>query len=160
MATLNKITPCLWFDTQAEEAATLYTRLFKNSAVLEVTRYGAAGPRPEGMVMTVRFVLEGQEFMALNGGPEFTFDEAVSFMVNTESQGEADELWERLSEGGEENVCGWLKDKFGLSWQIVPAGFFEIIADPEPVRAQRAMKAMMGMKRLDVAQLRRAAEGE
>lgn len=159
MATLSKITPCLWFDTQGEEAATFYTSLFKNSEILEVTRYGSVGPRPEGMVMTVRFVLEGQEFMALNGGPEFTFDEAISLMVRTESQAEADDLWERLTEGGEESACGWLKDKFGLSWQIVPAGFFEIVSDPEPERAQRAMKAMMGMKRLDVAALRRAADG-
>ena len=120
MATLTKITPCLWFDTQGEEAANLYTSIFKNSRIVSVAHYTAAGPRPEGTVMMVTFELDGQEFIALNGGPEFTFDEAISFQVNCEDQAEIDYFWERLSEGGEEGPCGWLKDRFGVSWQIVP----------------------------------------
>jgi predicted 3-demethylubiquinone-9 3-methyltransferase (glyoxalase superfamily) len=157
MATLSKITPCLWFDTEGEEAATFYTSIFKNSRVLQVSRYGSAGPRPEGMVMVVNFELDGQEFIALNGGPEFTFDEAISFQVNCESQDEVDEFWTKLSDGGEEGPCGWLKDKFGVSWQIVPIVLDELIRDPDPQKAQRAMKAMLGMKKLDVAELQRAA---
>src|SRR5688572_23452581 len=120
MPTLTKITPCLWFDTQGEEAANLYTSIFDNSRILRVTHYGSAGPRPEGMVMTVLFELAGQQFVALNGGPEFTFDEAISFQVNCESQAEVDDLWAKLSEGGSEGPCGWVKDRFGVSWQIVP----------------------------------------
>jgi predicted 3-demethylubiquinone-9 3-methyltransferase (glyoxalase superfamily) len=158
MAKLNKITPCLWFDTQAEEAAKFYTSIFKNSRIVEVTRYGSAGPRPEGMVMVVSFELDGQPFIALNGGPEFTFDEAISFEVNCDSQEEVDEFWTKLSAGGEESVCGWLKDKYGVSWQIVPTILNELIRDPDPERAQRAMKAMLGMKKLDVAELKRAAD--
>jgi len=159
MATLSKITPCLWFDTEGEAAAHFYTGIFENSRVLDVTHYGSAGPRPEGMVMTVSFELDGQPFLALNGGPDFAFDEAISFQVNCESQEEVDEFWTKLSEGGEEGPCGWVKDKFGLSWQIVPTVMDQLIADPDPERAQRAMKAMLGMKKLDIDELRRAADG-
>jgi predicted 3-demethylubiquinone-9 3-methyltransferase (glyoxalase superfamily) len=158
MATLTKITPCLWFDTEGEEAANFYTSIFKNSRVLQVSRYGSAGPRPEGMVMVVTFELAGQQFVALNGGPEFTFNEAISFQVNCESQDEVDEFWTKLSEGGEEGPCGWLKDRYGVSWQIVPTVLEELVRDPDPQRAQRAMKAMLGMKKLDIAELQRAAD--
>src|SRR5438552_18818439 len=157
MATLTKITPCLWFDTEGEAAATFYTSIFENSRILQVTRYGSAGPRPEGTVMTVTFELDGQEFIALNGGPEFTFDEAISFQVNCESQEEVDQFWAKLSEGGQEGPCGWLKDKFGLSWQVIPAVLDELIRDPDPESSQRAMKAMLGMGKIDVAELERAA---
>jgi predicted 3-demethylubiquinone-9 3-methyltransferase (glyoxalase superfamily) len=158
MATLSKIIPCLWFDTQAEEAATFYTGMFENSGVTDVTHYGSAGPRPEGMVMTVSFELDGQPFLALNGGPEFTFDEAISFQVNCESQEEVDHFWTTLSDGGEEGPCGWLKDRFGLSWQIVPTVLEELVRDPDPERSQRATKAMLGMRKLDIAELQRAAD--
>jgi predicted 3-demethylubiquinone-9 3-methyltransferase (glyoxalase superfamily) len=159
MATLRKITPCLWFDTEAEEAATFYTSVFEGSRIVHVARYGSAGPRPEGMVMTVDFELAGQEFTALNGGPEFTFDEAISFQVNCESQEEVDRLWATLSEGGSEGPCGWLKDRFGLSWQLVPVRFTEILRTADPEAAQRAVKAMLGMKKLDIAALEEAAAG-
>jgi len=159
MASLSKITPCLWFDTEGEEAATFWTSIFENSRVTEVQHYGSAGPRPEGMVMTVAFELDGQPFVALNGGPDFTFDEAISFQVNCESQEEVDRFWSRLSEGGEEGQCGWLKDRFGVSWQIVPARLQELISDPDRERAQRAMKAMLGMQKLEIAELERAAAG-
>jgi len=159
MATLNKITPCLWFDTQAEEAATLYTSVFDNARILHVSHYGSAGPRPAGMVMTVDFELDGQPFVALNGGPEFTFDEAISFQVNCESQEEIDRFWAELSAGGSEGPCGWVKDRFGLSWQIVPTVMDEMIRDPDTDRAQRTMKAMLGMGKLDIAELQRAAAG-
>jgi predicted 3-demethylubiquinone-9 3-methyltransferase (glyoxalase superfamily) len=158
MATLSKITPCLWFDTQAEDAANFYTGIFANSRIVDVARYGSAGPRPEGMVMVVTFELDGQPFVALNGGPEFTFNEAISFQVNCESQEEVDDFWAKLSEGGEEGPCGWLKDRFGLSWQIVPAVLEELVRDPDAGRSQRAMKAMLGMKKLDIAELQRAAD--
>ena len=158
MATLSKITPCLWFDTEAEEAATYYTGVFANSRILDVTRYGSAGPRPEGTVMTVDFVLEGQPFVALNGGPEFTFNEAVSFQVGCESQEEVDDLWAKLTEGGEEGPCGWCKDRYGLSWQVVPTALLELVADPDPGRSQRAMQAMLGMKKIEIAELYRAAD--
>jgi predicted 3-demethylubiquinone-9 3-methyltransferase (glyoxalase superfamily) len=158
MPTLSKITPCLWFDTQGEEAANLYTSIFENSRILHVTRYGSAGPRPEGMVMTVTFELDGQEFVALNGGPEFTFDEAISFQVNCESQEEVDELWAKLSDGGAEGPCGWLKDRFGVSWQIVPRLLDELIRDPDVEKGQRVMKAMLGMGKIDTAELQRAAD--
>ncbi len=158
MATLTRITPCLWFDTQGEEAAIFYTSIFKSSRILHVTRYGSAGPRPEGMVMTVNFELDGQEFIALNGGPEFTFNEAISFQVSCETQEEVDEFWAKLSEGGEEGPCGWLKDKYGVSWQIVPVALHQLIGDPDPERSQRAMKAMLGMRKLDVAAIARAAD--
>jgi predicted 3-demethylubiquinone-9 3-methyltransferase (glyoxalase superfamily) len=155
---MQKITPCLWFDTQAEEAANFYTSIFKNSRILEVSHYGEAGPRPEGMVLTVNFELDGQEFVALNGGPEFTFDEAISFQVSCESQAEVDEFWSRLSEGGEEGQCGWLKDRFGVSWQIVPRRLMELISDPDKGKSQRVIQAMLGMKKLDIDALEQAAK--
>ena len=159
MATLTKITPCLWFDTEAEEAATLYTGVFGNSRILGVTRYGSAGPRPAGMVMTVNFELEGQQFVALNGGPEFTFNEAVSFQVNCESQDEIDHFWTKLADGGEEGPCGWLKDRFGVSWQIFPTALMdEALRDPDPEKGQRAMAAMLSMGKIDVGELQRAVE--
>ena len=159
MATVNRITPCLWFDTEAEDAANFYTAIFENSRVTNVARYGSAGPRPEGMVMTAHFELDGQLFMALNGGPEFTFNEAVSFQVSCASQEEVDHFWSRLTDGGKEGPCGWLKDRFGVSWQIVPAAMERLFGDPDPDRSQRAMKAMLGMKKLDIAELERAADG-
>lgn len=158
MATVNKITPCLWFDNKGEDAAKFYTSIFKNSRILNVSHYGSAGPRPEGMVMMVSFELDGQAFTALNGGPEFTFDEAISFQVSCGSQAEVDEFWAKLSEGGEEGPCGWLKDKFGVSWQIIPTELETLLADPDPDRSQRAMKAMLGMGKIDLGELRRAAD--
>ena len=159
MATLTKITPCLWFDTEGEEAATFYTSVFENSRILHVSHYGSAGPRPEGMVLMVNFELDGQEFIALNGGPEFTFDEAISFQVNCESQEEIDEFWAKLSEGGSEGPCGWLKDKFGVSWQIVPTTLMdEVIRDPDVEKAQRVMKAVLGMGKIDIAEVQRAID--
>jgi predicted 3-demethylubiquinone-9 3-methyltransferase (glyoxalase superfamily) len=155
----QKIKPNLWFDTEAEEAAGFYTSVFENSRVVNVTRYTEAGPRPAGMVMTVEFELDGQRFVAINGGPEFQFDEAVSFEIDCETQDEIDYYWERLSEGGSEGPCGWLKDKYGLSWQVVPTGMEELFADPDPERARRAMQAMLGMRKLDIAALRGAADG-
>jgi predicted 3-demethylubiquinone-9 3-methyltransferase (glyoxalase superfamily) len=160
MATLTKITPCLWFDTEGEEAATFYTSIFENSRVMKVTRYGSAGPRPEGTVMTVSFELQGQEFVALNGGPEFTFNEAISFRVNCESQREVDRLWTKLGDGGKDGPCGWLKDKFGVSWQIVPTLLEQLINDPDPGKVQRVMTAMFGMSRIDTAELQRAADAQ
>jgi len=157
MPTLTKITPCLWFDTEGEEAANFYTSIFKNSRILDIAHYGSAGPRPAGMVMAVRFELDGQAFVALNGGPEFTFDEAISFQVSCESQAEVDEFWTKLSEGGEEGPCGWLKDRFGVSWQIVPTVLFELLGDPDQDKAQRAMAAMLGMKKIDIGEVQRAA---
>jgi predicted 3-demethylubiquinone-9 3-methyltransferase (glyoxalase superfamily) len=159
MATLTKITPFLWFDTEAEEAATFYCSVFEGSRIGVVTHYGWAGPRPEGMVMTVEFELSGQPFVALNGGPQFTFDEAISFQVDCETQEEIDRLWSTLSEGGSEGPCGWLKDRYGLSWQIVPARLNEILRSAEPDAAQRAMGAMLGMGKLDLAALEAAAAG-
>ncbi len=156
---MQKIIPNLWFDTQAEEAADFYTSVFKSSRVLNVTHYTEAGPRPAGTVMTVEFELDGQRFVGINGGPEFTFDEAVSFQITCEDQDEVDYFWEKLSEGGEESQCGWLKDRYGLSWQVVPTGMGELFADPDPERARRAMQAMLGMRKLDIGALRRAAEG-
>ena len=153
----NKITPCLWFDTQAEDAAKHYTSIFKDSRIVHVSRYGSAGPRPVGMVMVVHFQIEGQDFVALNGGPEFTIDEAISFQVNCESQAEIDKFWTKLSEGGEEGPCGWVKDKFGVSWQIVPTRLDELIRDPDEEKAQRVMSVMLGMKKIDLAELERAA---
>jgi predicted 3-demethylubiquinone-9 3-methyltransferase (glyoxalase superfamily) len=159
MAALTRITPCLWFDTQGEDAANFYTSIFDDSRVVDVTRYGSAGPRPEGMVMTVSFVLAGQEFVALNGGPEFTFDEAISFQVNCESQDEVDHFWDKLVEGGgEHGPCGWLKDRFGVSWQIIPVALEELIRDPDPARAQAAIKAMLGMSKIDISEIQRAAD--
>jgi len=157
---MQKITPFLWFDTEGEAAAELYTSLFPNSRIVDVTRYGAAGPRPEGTVMTVSFELDGRRFVALNGGPNYTFTEAVSFQVDCETQEEVDLYWSTLSEGGEEGPCGWLKDRFGLSWQIVPRALPRLLGDPDPERSQRVMRAMLEMRKLDVAALERAAAGE
>jgi predicted 3-demethylubiquinone-9 3-methyltransferase (glyoxalase superfamily) len=153
---MQKITPWLWFDTQGEEAANFYISVFENSRILEVTRYGVAGPGPEGAVMTVTFELDGQKLVALNGGPHFTFNEAISFQVSCETQDEVDYLWSTLSQGGEEGPCGWLKDKYGVSWQIVPTALAELIGDPDPEKAQQAMKAMLGMGKIDIEALRRA----
>jgi len=154
---MRKVTPCLWFDTEGEDAANFYTSVFPNSKILEVARYGSAGPRPEGTVMTVNFELDGHEFVALNGGPDFTFSEAVSFQVNCESQEEVDTYWSKLSEGGEEGPCGWLKDKFGLSWQIVPARLPELLSDPDREKSQRVMAAMLNMKKIEIDALEKAA---
>jgi predicted 3-demethylubiquinone-9 3-methyltransferase (glyoxalase superfamily) len=155
----QRIIPNLWFDTEVEEAADFYVSVFASSRIVNVTRYTEAGPRPAGMVMTVEFELDGQRFVGINGGPEFTFDEAVSLQVTCETQEEIDYYWERLSEGGEEGRCGWLKDRYGLSWQVVTTGMEELLADPDPQRAERAMRALLGMGKLDLAALRRAADG-
>lgn len=154
---MTTITPCLWFDTQGEEAAAFYTSIFPNSRILEVARYGEAGPRPAGTVMTVLFELDGQRFTALNGGPEFTFDEAISFQVDCRSQEEVDDYWSRLGDGGQEGPCGWLKDRYGVSWQIVPARLIELLKDPDPDTSQRVMAAMLEMKKIDIAALEQAA---
>ena len=156
---MQRLRPCLWFDTEAEEAVDLYTSIFPNSRIVDVARYGSAGPRPEGMVMTVAFELGGQPFLALNGGPDFTFTEAVSFEVECADQAEVDRYWDKLTDGGEEGPCGWLKDRYGLSWQIVPKALTELIADPDREKSQRVMKAMLEMKKIDVAALERAAAG-
>lgn len=156
---MQKIVPCLWFDGEAEEAATYYVSLFKDSRILAITRYGEGAPRPAGTVLTVQFELAGHEFLALNGGPEFTFDEAISFQVMCESQEEVDEFWNALTVEGEEGPCGWLKDKFGLSWQIVPTVLPELLGGDDPDRVRRVTEAFMGMKKLDVAALQAAAAG-
>jgi predicted 3-demethylubiquinone-9 3-methyltransferase (glyoxalase superfamily) len=155
----QRITPNLWFDTEAEEAAGFYVSVFKNSRIVNVARYPEGGPREAGMVMTVEFELDGQRFVGINGGPEFTFDEAVSLQIDCEGQEEVDYYWERLTDGGEEGPCGWLKDRYGLSWQVVPAGMDELFSDPDPERARRAMEAMLKMRKLDVAELQAAADG-
>jgi predicted 3-demethylubiquinone-9 3-methyltransferase (glyoxalase superfamily) len=155
----QRIIPNLWFDTEAEQAAGFYTSIFENSRIVNVTHYTEAGPREAGMVMTVEFELDGQRFVGINGGPEFKFDEAVSFEIKCETQDEVDFYWEKLTEGGEESQCGWLKDRYGLSWQVVPTGMEELFADPDPGRAERAMQAMLGMRKLDIAALRSAADG-
>jgi predicted 3-demethylubiquinone-9 3-methyltransferase (glyoxalase superfamily) len=155
----QKIIPNLWFDSEAEDAAGFYTSVFKNSRIVHVARYTEAGPRPAGMVMTVEFELDGQRFVGINGGPQFKFDEAVSFQISCETQDEVDHYWERLGEGGLEGQCGWIKDKYGLSWQVVPSGMEEVFGDPDPERARRAMQAMLGMSKLDIAALRNAADG-
>jgi predicted 3-demethylubiquinone-9 3-methyltransferase (glyoxalase superfamily) len=155
----QRIVPNLWFDTEAEEAAEFYTSIFDDSRIVNVTRYTEAGPREAGMVMTVEFEIEGQRFIGINGGPEFRFDEAVSFEIECETQDEIDYFWEKLTDGGEESQCGWLRDRFGLSWQVVPKGMEEVFADDDPERANRAMKAMLGMRKLDLAALRAAADG-
>jgi predicted 3-demethylubiquinone-9 3-methyltransferase (glyoxalase superfamily) len=151
----QKIVTYLWFDGKAEEAAEHYTSIFKNSRILSVTRYGDAGPGPKGAAMVVNFQLEGQEFIALNGGPQFKFTEAISLLVNCDSQEEVDELWSKLSAAGEEGQCGWLKDKFGLSWQIIPTVLFELIQDRDPEKSKRAMQAMLQMKKIDIDGLKR-----
>ncbi|HEX9078535.1 MAG TPA: VOC family protein [Desulfuromonadaceae bacterium] len=153
---MQKITPFLWFNDNAEEAANFYVAIFRNSRIAGVTRYGEAGPGPKGSVMTVNFVLDGQEFVALNGGPQFTFSPAISFVVNCESQVEVDEFWDRLSEGGKTIQCGWLQDRFGISWQIVPIALMEMLTDTDAARAERVMRAMLQMVKLDIAELRRA----
>ena len=165
MAQLQRIVPCLWFDSQAEEAAKLYTGIFPNSRITKVTRYGESGTeihgRPAGSVMTADFELDGQAFTALNGGPIFQFNEAVSFQVMCETQEEVDYYWEKLSEGGDPNAqqCGWLKDRFGLAWQVVPRILNEMVEDPSSEKGQRAFQAMMKMKKFDIAELKRAYEG-
>jgi predicted 3-demethylubiquinone-9 3-methyltransferase (glyoxalase superfamily) len=153
---IQKITPFLWFDHQAEEAAAFYTSIFPNSKVDKVIRYGEAGPGPAGSAMTVEFQLEGQSFVALNGGPHFKFTEAISFVVNCQTQEEVDAYWEELSAGGAQVECGWLKDKFGLSWQIVPTVLVELLSDPDPEKSRRVMQAMLTMKKLDIRTLRQA----
>ena len=156
---MPKITPNLWFDTQSEEAAEYYCSIFPNSKITNVTHYGEAGPREAGMVLTVDFVLDGQEYTAINGGPEFTFTEAISLLINCEDQEEVDYYWSKLTDGGQEGPCGWLKDRYGLSWQVCPVGMIVLLNDPDSGRSQRAMTAMMGMKKLDLAALRAAADG-
>ena len=156
---MSRITPCLWFDTEGEEAARFYTSVFPNPRIVDVARYGEAGPREAGTVMAVRFELDGQEFVALNGGPEFTFDEAISFQIDCADQEDVDRYWTTLSEGGEEGPCGWLKDRFGLSWQVVPARLLELLSDPDQAKAQRAMAAMLGMRKIDIAGVEEAAAG-
>jgi predicted 3-demethylubiquinone-9 3-methyltransferase (glyoxalase superfamily) len=154
------ITPFLWYDNQAEEAASFYVSLFPNSRVKGVTRYGEAGPGEPGSVMTVDFELQGQPFVALNGGPEFKFTEAISFLINCETQSEVDELWEKLSEGGEKGPCGWLRDRYGISWQVVPVLLEQLIRDPDPEKSQRVMRAMMEMGKIEIEPLERAYAGE
>jgi len=156
---MQKITPFLWFDNQAEQAVNFYTSIFKNSKIDSITRYGDAGPGEAGTVMMVTFQVEGQEFMALNGGPHFTFTPAISLFVNCENQAEVDVLWEKLTEGGEEEMCGWLKDKYGVSWQIVPAGLVELLYSPDAEKSSRAIHAMLQMKKIDIEKIRQAYEG-
>jgi predicted 3-demethylubiquinone-9 3-methyltransferase (glyoxalase superfamily) len=156
---MPRITPNLWFDTEGLDAAEFYVSVFPNSEITNISYYNEAGPRDAGSVLTVDFVLDGQEYTAINGGPQFTFDEAISLLVNCADQDEVDYYWDQLSAGGEEGQCGWLKDRFGLSWQITPPGMAETLGDPDPARAQRAMQAMLGMKKLDLAALRAAADG-
>ena len=157
---MPRITPNLWFDTEGQEAAEFYCSIFPNSKVTNVTYYTDAGPREAGTVLTVDFELDGQRFTAINGGPQFTFDEAVSFLVDCADQDEVDHYWEKLTEGGgEEGQCGWVKDRYGLAWQVVPTGMEELFADSDKGRAERAMRAMLGMKKLDIAALQAAADG-
>ena len=156
---MQKITPYLWFDNQAEEAANFYTSIFKNSRITEVARYGEAGPGPAGSVMIVAFELDGQPFIALNGGPQFKFTEAISFVINCESQEEVDTMWARLTAGGEESMCGWLKDKYGLSWQVVPTALPALLNAPDPEKASRVMEVFLTMKKIDLPALQRAYDG-
>lgn len=153
-------TTCLWFDGQAEEAARFYTSVFPNSSIGAIGRYTEAGPGEPGSVMAVEFVANGQKFVALNGGPQFAFNHAISFQIFCDDQAEVDHYWEKLTDGGEEVQCGWLKDRFGLSWQVIPKGLVEMIGDPDPEKAKRTSEAMFAMKKLDIAALRRAYEGE
>jgi predicted 3-demethylubiquinone-9 3-methyltransferase (glyoxalase superfamily) len=155
---MPKQTPCLWFDGQAEQAAAHYTAIFPNSEILGVTRYGPDAPGQEGAVMTVEFSLDGQHYVGLNGGPQFTFTEAISFQIHCADQDEVDHYWTKLSDGGEEGPCGWLKDRFGVSWQVVPDRLLELVSDPDPGRAQRAMQAMMGMRKIVIGEVERAAD--
>lgn len=156
---MPKIMPCLWFDDQAEEAARFYTSIFPRSRVGDLARYGEGAPRPKGSVLTVKFTLDGQEFLALNGGPQFQFTEAVSFIVSCESQGELDRMWEQLSAGGAEVECGWLKDRYGLSWQIVPTILGTLISDPDPAKSERVMQALLRMTKLSIKELQAAFDG-
>ena len=155
---MSKIATCLWFDNEAEEAAEFYTSLFEDAKITDVSHYGEVGPKPAGTVLMVTFVLQGAEFQALNGGPEFTFDEAVSLSVSCEDQAEVDRLFDALTEGGEDGPCGWLKDRYGLSWQLVPTRLLELLADPDKARAARAMQAMMDMRKIDIAAVEAAAD--
>ena len=159
---MRKIIPNLWFDLESEEAAKFYCSVFPNSKIKQISYYGDAGPRPAGTVLTVDFELNGQEFIAINGGPEFTFDEAVSFLIPCKDQKEIDYYWSKLSEGGQEGQCGWLKDKYGLSWQVAPDDIGDLFSfsDPKDQAGQRAMQAMLGMKKIDVAALRAARDGK
>ena len=157
---MQKITPFLWFDGKAEEAAKFYTSVFKNSKMGQIRRYGEAGPGPKGSVLSATFELEGQEFSALNGGPQFTFTPAISFFVSCETQEEVDEFWDKLSEGGRKNRCGWLQDKFGVSWQIVPTALGRLLGDPDPEKSSRVMKAMLQMEKLDIRGLQQAYENK
>jgi len=159
MATQAKITPCLWFDGNAEEAVRFYTSVFKNSRIVKTSYWGDTGPGPKGSVLTIIFELDGQEFMALNGGPQFKFNEAISLMVNCDTQSEVDGLWAKLGAGGKEVECGWIKDRYGLAWQIVPRILGRMIADKDAKKADRVLKAMMGMVKLDIDQLQRAYDG-
>jgi predicted 3-demethylubiquinone-9 3-methyltransferase (glyoxalase superfamily) len=154
---MPELTTCLWFDTHGEDAARFYTSVFPNSKITQVARYGSAGPRPAGTVMTVSFELDGKKFTALNGGPEFSFTEAISFQVSCTSQDEVDAYWSKLAEGGEEGPCGWLKDRFGVSWQIVPTALPELLLDADQEKAQRVMAAMLKMRKIDIGELERAA---
>src|SRR4051812_12077208 len=156
----QRITPSLWFDTEAEQAADFYTSVFKNSRIVSKAHYTEAGPREAGSVMTVEWELDGQRFVGINGGPEFKFSEAVSLQINCADQDEVDYYWDKLTDGGEEGPCGWCKDRFGLSWQVVADGMDELFSDPDQSRATRAMEAMFKMKKLDIATLQRAADGE
>ncbi len=155
----QKITPCLWFDNQAEAAVEHYISIFKTGGVISILRHGDAGPGPKGSVLTVTFELAGQQFIALNGGPYFKFSEAISLSVDCQSQAEVDQLWEKLSEGGSKGQCGWLKDKFGLSWQIVPSRLLELLQDPDPAKSNRVMAALLQMTKLDIALLEAAHDG-
>jgi predicted 3-demethylubiquinone-9 3-methyltransferase (glyoxalase superfamily) len=157
---MQKITPFLWFDNQAEEAANFYVSIFKNSKIETISRYGDAGPGPKGSVMIVQFQLEGQHFTALNGGPIFSFTPAVSLLVDCQTQDEVDELWQKLSAGGKPDRCGWLKDKYGLSWQIVPSALGKLMSDPDPKKSKRVMQAMLQMDKIDINRLQQAYQGK
>jgi len=157
---MQRITPFLWFNNQAEEAMNFYASIFKNSKAVSISRYGDAGPGPEGSVMVAKFQLDGQDFMALNGGPTFTFSPAISFVVNCKTQEEVDEYWEKLSEGGQTNQCGWLTDKYGVSWQVVPTILGELVSDKDPEKSNRVMQAVLKMTKLDIKALKAAAEQE
>ncbi len=156
---MPRITPNLWFDTESQEAAEFYVSVFPNSEIKNVSYYGEAGPREAGTVLTVDFVLDGQEYTAINGGPEFTFTEAISLLINCADQDEIDYYWSKLSEGGEEGPCGWLKDRYGVSWQVVPTELPKLLSDPDPEKARRATQAMLQMKKIDIAAIERARDG-
>jgi len=157
---MQKITPFLWFDGKAEEAAKFYSSIFKNSKIGSISRCGEGGPGPKGAVLSATFELDGQEFIALNGGPQFTFSPAISFFVNCETQEELDEIWEKLCEGGKKNRCGWLQDKFGVSWQVIPTALGKLMSDPDPEKSSRVMKAMLQMEKIDIRALQQAHENK